>query len=172
MGSSPEVHATDKDAARKAFTEGSHFYDVADFGHALEAFKRAYFAWDDPNILYNIAQCQRALGDRALAVDAYRSYLRKSPRATNRADVEHRIAELSTPTDVPTVAEGATLEPTPADATVLVAHPVQDKPAHHRRAWVWGVVGGGIALGLGLGIGLGVGLTRSHAPHADSTVTF
>jgi hypothetical protein len=61
---------------------------------ALVAFKRSYFSYDDPALLYNIAQCHRALQHNAIAVAFYRFYLRKAPDAQNRDEVERIISEL------------------------------------------------------------------------------
>jgi tetratricopeptide (TPR) repeat protein len=86
--------ADDKDAARRAFSEGAKYYALNEYVEALAAFKRAYWNYQDPTFLYNIAQCHRMLKHKAEAIDFYRSYLRNAPNAKNRADVEKLIAEL------------------------------------------------------------------------------
>src|SRR4051812_46734476 len=86
--------AEDKDAARKAFQEGKRYYNLNQYPEALEAFKRAYWNYEEPTFLYNIAQCHRALKHKSEAIDFYRSYLRNAPDAPNRAEVERIIAEL------------------------------------------------------------------------------
>src|SRR5436305_13211216 len=88
------ARAEDKEAARKAYLEGQKYYNLAQYGDALEAFKRAYWNYEEPTFLYNIAQCHRALKHKSEAIDFYRSYLRKSPDARNRAEVQRIIAEL------------------------------------------------------------------------------
>src|SRR6476620_3168172 len=94
IGIAATATAEDKAAARQAYVEGSKFYDLNQYTEALEAFKRAYWNYEDPVILYNIAQCHRALKHKAEAIDFYRSYLRKAPDASNRAEVQRMIADL------------------------------------------------------------------------------
>jgi len=91
--SSPAA-AEDRAAARQAYIEASKYYDLNQYAEALEAFKRAYWNYEDPVILFNIAQCHRALNQKKEAIEAYRSYLRKAPDAKNRDDVQRIIGEL------------------------------------------------------------------------------
>jgi tetratricopeptide (TPR) repeat protein len=178
------AQAEDRAAARSAYIEGSKHYDLNQFTEALEAFKRAYWNYEDPVILYNIAQCHRALGHKKEAVDFYRSYLRKSSTASNRADVQKLIAELEAamaaerptapihpvePAPLPKVAPS----PEPihvAPAPVVVAPAPVAKPVW-KRGWLWGIVGGVVAAGVIVGVGVGVGL-QPEAPKAAGTVTF
>lgn len=81
-------------AAREHHRAGVTHYDLAEYGPALERFKAAYRAVQDPSLLFNIAQCHRKLGQRADAISFYRSYLRRSPEAANRVEAEHHIQEL------------------------------------------------------------------------------
>jgi tetratricopeptide (TPR) repeat protein len=163
------AYAEDKALARQSFAEGSKFYDLAQFDRALESFQKAYWNYEDPNILFNIAQCHRGLGHKREAIDQYRSYLRKAANPRNRTDVERIIGELQAQLD----AEGQVK--TDAAPTVVVATtppPTAPEPKPvYKKAWFWGVVAGGV-VAVGLGVGLGIGLTRSHTPHADGTVTF
>ena len=59
--------ADNKDVARDAFREGTRQFDIGDFKSALAAFKKAYLNYEDPAFLFNIAQCERQLGDKAEA---------------------------------------------------------------------------------------------------------
>jgi tetratricopeptide (TPR) repeat protein len=81
-------------AAREAYLAGSRQYDLNAFAPALESFKRAYMLYEDPALLYNIAQCYRQLHDEEQAVQFYRSYLRRLPGAPNRDEVQRRLATL------------------------------------------------------------------------------
>src|SRR4051794_4096008 len=83
--------AEDKEAARKAYSEGSRYYDLSQYADALEAFKRAYWNYEDPIFLFNIAQCHRLLDHKSEAISFYRSYLRKLPHARNRAEVQRVV---------------------------------------------------------------------------------
>ncbi len=84
----------DKQAAKELYREGTRLYDLNEYGKALESFKKAYLSFEEPTLLFNIAQCQRQLGQKEEAAKSYRSFLRKVPNATNRAEVERLIAKL------------------------------------------------------------------------------
>lgn len=67
---------------------------LGEYEAALAAFKKAYLSYEEPVFLFNIAQCYRAMGDRAAAVRSYRAFLRNWPKAPNREQVERIVAEL------------------------------------------------------------------------------
>ena len=189
------ARAEDKAAAQQAYAEGSKYYDLNQYADALEAFKRAYWNYEDPAILFNIAQCHRALRHYKEAIDFYRSYLRKLPDAGNRDQVLAIINELDStiakekaataappqgtlpthpqPEPAPPIAAPLPLPTTPSAATPSVATSAPARPARARsRAWVWGVaVGGVVVVGLAVGLGVGLGLSP-RAPKADGTVSF
>ena len=191
VAAAPNARAEDKSAAKQAYAEGSKYYDLNQYSEALEAFKRAYWNFENPAILYNIAQCHRALGHKKEAIDFYRSYLRKAADARNRDDVQRMITELdsaiekekllsmapprgtmtSEPKAVPVIVEAPRPTPTPIPLTPVAAV-VVDAPHAKPRYWIVGVVIGGVVVA-GLAVGLGVGLgTATHAPNADGTVSF
>jgi|SRR5581483_1277 len=191
--------AEDKAAARAAYAEGSKYYDLNQYALALEAFKRAYWNYEDPVILFNIAQCHRALGHKAEAVGFYRSYLRKASEPRNREEVQKLVSELESaiaqekavaaappqgtiaadgkPTAAPPAAEASERKPNPPVASpalsLAAAPPAKTEPKPvWKRAWVWGVVGGVLAAGVALGVGLGVGLQSNPPKAVDGVVTF
>lgn len=89
------AHARDDVAtaqAKEHFKSGTRHYALAEYALALDDFKEAYRLRDDPAFLYNIAQCHRLLGNHDEAVRFYQTYLRQSPAAANRPDVEQLIA--------------------------------------------------------------------------------
>jgi tetratricopeptide (TPR) repeat protein len=91
--------AENKELAKEAYHEGTLQYDLGEFRAALAAFKRAYLNFEDPVILFNIAQCQRQLGDKAEALRSYRVFLTKVPNTKQRPQVEKIIAELQAAID-------------------------------------------------------------------------
>jgi len=108
LGALGMAHAADnKEAARDAFQEGTRQYDLGDFKAALEAFKKAYLNYEDPAFLYNIAQCQRQLGDKAEALRSYKVFVRKVPSSSVRSQVEKIIAELQAAIDQEKAAKAA-----------------------------------------------------------------
>jgi tetratricopeptide (TPR) repeat protein len=178
--------AENKAVAREAYAEGTKFYDLNEFDKALTEFRRAYLNYEEPSFLFNIAQCHRALGNGAEAIKFYRSYLRKSPNASNRDDVLRLISTLEAsiakakeaatipPKDLAPPAEvkpippapepkPAAQQPTPAPVTVTT----REAPAStagraplYKKWWLWTTVGL-VAAGAAVGIGVGVSLSQS-----------
>lgn len=172
----------DKDLARREYMEGTRRYDLNEFGPALEAFKRAYLAYEDPAFLYNIAQCYRQLGDKPNAVKFYRSYLRKVPDAPNRAEVSSTITSLDAaiaienakPVEHPAVAAPAI----PHDESNVVrtqnqlvaASPSPKRTPIYKKWWLWTIVGA-VAAGAATGVAVAVTSQRAESSLMPVTVT-
>jgi tetratricopeptide (TPR) repeat protein len=91
----PTVARVPPEAAAKAhYGRGTSYYNLGRYSEALAEYEAAYLAVQDPPFLFNIAQCQRKMGKDEEALAAYRSYLRVAPNASNRTEVQKRIAEL------------------------------------------------------------------------------
>ncbi len=80
--------------AKKAYMDGTKYYNLGDFTKAIEHYKRAYELKPDAVFLYNIAQSYRLSNDFTQALFFYKSFLRNLPDAPNRAEVERRITEM------------------------------------------------------------------------------
>jgi tetratricopeptide (TPR) repeat protein len=176
------AHAGEEDdlaSARTHYRRGMKAYDLGRYLDAAHEYEQAYDAKEDPALLFNIAQAYRLGGDNASAVRAYRSFLRRVPRAPNRAEVEARIDELQKILDQQVRAkEGppdGTLSPgkeprgetTPSvEAKPAVAPPPAAAPSPpertpiYKRWWLWAAVGGAVAV-VAIGVGLGVGLSQN-----------
>jgi hypothetical protein len=124
------ARADDADHAKELFQQGTTLFTVGEFDKAIEAWQEGYKAKPDPGFLFNIAQAYRLKGDTTKAIFFYRGYLRNSPKAANRADVEAKIAALqkavadkpgSTPPS-PTTPPSSTTPP-PASTTLAPASP-------------------------------------------------
>ena len=170
------AHAQDRDKAREAFRRATQHYELGEYREALDAFKEAYRSFEDPALLFNIAQCHRQLGDHAQAVRDYKMYLLKLPDTDNRDDVRELIAQLEKTIRDQQAAKMAppagTTAPTPPARLVMMAQ--QAPPPHprplYKRWWLWTAVGGVAAVGLG--VGLGVGLSSSSASARTDYGTF
>jgi tetratricopeptide (TPR) repeat protein len=93
----PSAQAADlapKAEAKARFTAGESHYNLNEFSDALREFKEAYRLYPDPVFLYNLGQCERQLNHYEEAGRFYRSFLRKMPKAPNRAEVERKIDEM------------------------------------------------------------------------------
>jgi hypothetical protein len=136
------AHAEDSQRAREFFQQGTTYFNLGDFDKAIEAFQEAYKAKPDPLVLYNIGQAYRLKGDPAKAIFFYRGYLRNSPKAQNRAEIEAKIAalqkEVSEPKAPPPTAPApvtpapvapAPVAPSPTPAPVAPSPPPPPGPA-------------------------------------------
>jgi tetratricopeptide (TPR) repeat protein len=110
IGAAP-ARAQDAEKARQLFQQGSKYYDVGQFDKAIEAWQQGYDQKSDPSFLYNIAQAYRQKQDAAKAIFFYKGYLRNSPKAHNRAEVDQKIAVLQKQLDAATPPPGNTPPP-------------------------------------------------------------
>jgi len=106
------AQAQDAEKARQLFQQGSKYYDLGQFDKAIEAWQQGYDQKPDPGFLYNIAQAYRQKQDATKAIFFYKGYLRNSPKAHNRAEVEQKIAALQKQLDA-----GTSANPPPNNTT-------------------------------------------------------
>ncbi len=78
--------------ARQAVRE----YNIGDFTDALADLKHAYLLDPVPALLFNLGQCQRALGQWKEAAFSFRGYLREAPGGSHRAQAAALLAETET----------------------------------------------------------------------------
>jgi tetratricopeptide (TPR) repeat protein len=83
-----------KQEAKARFIAGQSHYNLNEFTEALREFKEAYRLYPDPVFLFNLGQCERQLDHYEEAIRFYRTFLREQPKAPNRQDVVHKIAEM------------------------------------------------------------------------------
>ena len=88
------AYADDAQRAKDLFTEGTRYFDLGQFDKAIDAWQAGYREKPDAVFLYNIAQAYRLGGDLSKAIFFYKGFLRNSPKAHNRTEVEQRIAGL------------------------------------------------------------------------------
>ncbi len=85
--------------AKRYFEKGQKLFALGKFDQALEEYQAAYDAKPIPDILFNIGQCYRNLGDFEAAIFSFKKYLKLTPRAENRELVEDYITELEAEQD-------------------------------------------------------------------------
>src|SRR5262249_32295491 len=83
-----------EDTWKQHYERGTTLFDLAKYLDAAKEFEAAYEMKQNPAFLFNIGQAYRLAGKSELAIGFYKSYLRRSPGAANRPEVEARIAEL------------------------------------------------------------------------------
>jgi hypothetical protein len=115
--------ADDTQQAKELFNQGTTLFNLGEFDKAIEAWQQGYKEKPDPGFLYNIGQAYRLKGDAAKAIFFYRGYLRNSPKAPNRAEVEAKIATLQKDVTEPKPAPAAPPVTPPAPPPTPVAPP-------------------------------------------------
>lgn len=83
-----------REQARQHYESATRKFDTGRYDEAAAEFEQVFDLIGDPALLYNIAQSYRAAKQYDKALLFYRSYLRRNPDASNRAEVERRIDEL------------------------------------------------------------------------------
>lgn len=73
------AHAEDRAKARELFQRAQQHYKLGEFQPALDGFKEAFRNFEDPSLLFNIAQCERQLGRKQEALRSYRMFLSEQP---------------------------------------------------------------------------------------------
>jgi tetratricopeptide (TPR) repeat protein len=88
------VEETDRKAAEKAFNQAAGHYRAGRFGHAYDAFMRAYALFAHPDILFSAAQALRRLGGRSQeTISLYERYLAEGG-TKRKQDAEDFLAKL------------------------------------------------------------------------------
>jgi tetratricopeptide (TPR) repeat protein len=171
--------------ARRHYDEGTKAFNLGEFARAVNEYRAAYNINPHPALLYNIAQSYRLAGDLAHAVFFYRSYLHNVPDATNRREVQERIAMLEAqlaegrasgsapgngaPPPVPAgahpEADASATQPSPSGLVAAQPSPPPPRAPLYKKWWLWTLVG---AVAAGAAVGNGVGVSQS-APRFDAT---
>lgn len=111
---------------QRAFTEGLRAYQAGDARAAERAWKAGYSVARDPAFLVRIGEAEEKAGAPEEALKSYQQYLRESPDAADRADIEARVRRLAPPDQVRASTEGDA----PGEAEPGVLSPDQAKPAN------------------------------------------
>ncbi|MES1205603.1 MAG: hypothetical protein ABUS79_06660 [Pseudomonadota bacterium] len=82
---------------QRAFSEGLRLYEGGDPRGAERAWQDGYAAGRDPAFLVRIGEAQEKAGAPQEALRSYQLYLRESPDAADRADIEARVQRLAPP---------------------------------------------------------------------------
>jgi hypothetical protein len=135
--------------SRAHYEAGLARFNAGNFEEAVREFELGYQLRALPLFLFNIAQAARRAGQLQKALDHYERYLQEQPAASERAEVELRIAQLRA--QLAAAAPPAPAEPpppaiAPAAATVTLVAPAPPPPEapRRKRTGVWvtlGVVG-------------------------------
>jgi tetratricopeptide (TPR) repeat protein len=155
------------DAARRraqALTvEAEREYHAGRFDEAAHGYERAYAAYPEPQLLFNIGQCHRRRGRPAQAISYFEAYLRAEPDGPRHAlarelieearqSLRARATSAGIPRSRPAPLPRAPSTDTPTAAPHRTPGPVDqgaDEPGLHERWWFWtglSVIAAGIAV--------------------------
>ena len=154
IGTAPAHADVTVRAAQRYFEQGEQLFKLGRFSAALREYQNAFDAEPLPELLYNIGQCYRNLGDYEHAILNFKTYLNLLPNAPDKPQVEALIENLE---DKIARGEGAGFALTRNSA------PAAPKP-FYGRWWFWtGVTVAVVAVG---GVAL-YATTRGGPPSTD-----
>jgi hypothetical protein len=154
------------------YAEGAALFRERKYRAAIERFRLAYALYPDPNLTYNIARSHEALGELALAIQAFRRCLadpRISPplrqKVSDRlgAVLQAQARVLQVPPEPPS--------PAPTAPATPRTGPVEPAPDRWRAIGVakWAVGGVGLALLTGGAVAYGLGVQDHNAITSPQT---
>jgi hypothetical protein len=80
--------------ARRHYNRAEAHFTLGEFAPALESYRKAYLARPHPALLFNMAQCQRHLGQPREATFLLRRFLASSPPRAQRQSAEAILKKL------------------------------------------------------------------------------
>jgi tetratricopeptide (TPR) repeat protein len=148
--------------------EGRALFAKGEYRKALDNYATLFAETNDPLFLRNIGRCYQKLRTPDKAIDAFREYLRRSPRIkpAERAEVEGFIKEMeelqrseaaARPVAPPPAETAPPPQPPPPDlsarqpapsaggappaAVIEIPAPATESPPVYKRWWFWTAVG-------------------------------
>jgi len=124
----PETATTPAQKAKQHYLRGEAYFKSKNFSEAMDEYQKGYLEKPDPVFIFNIAQCQRLLGNSAAAIEFYQRYLKEAPDGPGRPVAEKEIAELRGPAQ-PAVASQPETSAPPVPPGPIVPLPAAEPPA-------------------------------------------
>ena len=93
LGGAPQRTPTPDEV--RLFDEGTHALAAGDARAAEKAWRAGYEIAHDPAFLVHLGEAEERAGETSEAIDSYRRYLREAPDASDRAEIEQRLARLA-----------------------------------------------------------------------------
>ncbi|WP_394824342.1 tetratricopeptide repeat protein [Pendulispora albinea] len=166
----------ESEAAHGAYLAGKGSFDEADYVTAVTYFKDAYRRDCTKHELLNaLSRAYELKGDRAEAINALETYLRRvPPNAPGNDAIQRRLVALkaqsttaSTPPPTP-VPAGPASTVSPATTPPAPSDPVPDRPASTHTVYPWIVAGGGVVL-IAAGVSVwAIGTSQINASKDDA----
>ena len=142
--------------AQAHFRRGTVLYQKGEYQGALEHFQDAQALFPSAQFFYNIAQCYEALEDWQNAITNYKAYLRGSPNAKDKLNIENKIARLEKIVELEDTEGGdptGETDPGTTDPGTDEKPPPPPGRAFIISGAVLTAVGAGVAIGGGVGFG-------------------
>ncbi len=116
---------------RKHFETGQSLFEKGEFQKAADEFMAAYAAKPFPAFLFNAGVCYERLQQYPKAIELFQRYLKESPDALDKKDVEARIKQLQDQIEKEKAITPPTTQPdaTQPDATQPTTQPDNKPPA-------------------------------------------
>src|SRR3569623_1278330 len=122
------AQATPAQRAKQHYLRGEAYFKSKNFSEAMDEYQKGYLEKPDAVFIFNIAQCQRLLGNSSAAVEFYQRYLGEAPDGPGRPVAEKEIAELRGPAQPAVAAPPETSAP-PVPPGTIVPHTAAAPPA-------------------------------------------
>ena len=165
--------ANDPAKAMEKYEEAERYYKLAEYETALRLYRESYLLSGEPELLFNIGQCNRQLLRYEEALKSYKAYLRDVPDSPARPEIEALIKEVTGKLG-PQPASQPTSEATTRLTTQPASTPQRDPAPPTPRAGGLFIKGGAGVGGAGLilgGVSL-VGARRLNATPPDDLLLF
>jgi tetratricopeptide (TPR) repeat protein len=120
----PGAGAAQIAAAKTLASQGAQEYVAGHYEEAVRDLKASYDVLQEPILLYNLGQCERARGHIEEAIGYYRAYLKAAPNAPNVAAAKKKLQE----------ALDAKARPVPGGGLHGIPPPVASTPAPPPRS--------------------------------------
>ena len=153
--------------AKELYAKARTAYNLADYSAALALFKQGYTEHSDPEFLFNIAQCQRALGKHDEAALSYRAYLREVQDGLTSErirDVKLLIGAMETAALQQRMQGGEPRAAVPAPAPATL--PTVSAPERPQRKWYRSPIGWSL-VGVGAAAAIVGGVLLAHGQSLD-----
>jgi tetratricopeptide (TPR) repeat protein len=102
---------------REFFNQGKRYFELADYPHAIEAWKQAYLIAPTPILLFNIGQAYRLSGDCVQAGRFYANYEREQANPPNKDELDKAKALCAAAPPPKPVDQSKPTEPPPPPLT-------------------------------------------------------
>jgi tetratricopeptide (TPR) repeat protein len=133
----PASQPVPREKAKLFYQAGEAYYQAGEYQKALDAYEEAATLVDAPELLFNMAQCYRLLGQKEEALESYRRFLAEVPNTPYRKEIEGRIRLLE-----------ATPPPSASAPLAALVPPEPLTPQRSRFLLPGGLAVAGAALGL------------------------